>query len=336
MFRIGGVEIENRVVAAPLAGVTDRAYRLILKSMGCGLVFTEMISDMGLVHNGTKTQMIADTSGEKRPVAVQIFGSQAKTMAQAAQIVTAMGADIVDINMGCPTPKIVKNGEGAALMLDLKRSREIIRAVVEAVQVPVTVKMRTGWDEDNITCLKLAEIAAEEGASAITLHPRTRMQFFSGQADWNMIRELKKRAAVPVIGSGDIWKAEDAVRMLAETGCDAVMIGRALMGNPFLIRETVELVENNRIIDPPGWEEKFALIHHHLDLAIEYKGERIAVREMRKHVAWYIKGMRAAARLRESVNKACTREEMLAVLNVLSAASGNGIMPEDTYSWRNA
>lgn len=330
MFRIGGVEIENRVVTAPLAGVTDRAYRTILKSMGCGLVFTEMISAMGLIYSGTKTQMIADTSGEKRPVAVQIFGSQPETMAQAAQIVAEMGADIIDINMGCPTPKIVKNGEGVALMLDLKRSREIIRAVVAAVEVPVTVKMRTGWDEDNITCLELAEIAAEEGVSAFTLHPRTRMQFFSGQADWSMIREFKKRTAVPVIGNGDIWRAEDALRMLAETGCDAVMIGRALLGNPFIVRETVELLENHRLLDSPGWEEKLALARHHLDLAIEYKGERIAVREMRKHVAWYIKGMHTAARLRESINKACTREEMLAVLNILSVAAGNGIMPEET------
>lgn len=329
MFRIGNVEIENRVVAAPLAGVTDRAYRIILKSMGCGLVFTEMISDMGLVYNGARTKKIADTSGEKRPVAVQIFGSQAEPMGRAARIVEEMGADIIDINMGCPTPKIVKNGEGAALMLDLDRSRDIIRSVVGAVQVPVTVKMRKGWDEEKISCLELAVIAQAEGVSAITLHPRTRMQFFSGQSDWNMIRELKKQAEIPVIGSGDIWKAEDARRMIEETGCDAVMIGRAVMGNPFIIREIVELLENNRKIDPPGWAEKLAMAREHLDLAIKYKGERVAVREMRKHVAWYIKGMRAAARLRDSINKACTRQEMLDILNALSTASRNGIMPEE-------
>ncbi len=318
MFTIGNVEIENRVVAAPLAGITDRAYRIILKSMGCGLVFTEMISDMGLVYNGTKTRQIADISGEKRPVAIQIFGSQAEPMAQAARIVEEMGADIIDINMGCPTPKIVKNGEGSALMLDLAHSREIIRSVVGAVKVPVTVKMRKGWDEEKTSCLQLAEIAEAEGVSAITLHPRTRMQFFSGQSDWNMIRELKKQADIPVIGSGDIWKAADALRMIEETDCDAVMIGRAVMGNPFIIRETVELLENGTTIDPPSWDEKIAMAAKHLDLAIECKGERVAVREMRKHIALYIKGMRAAARLRESINKACTRDEMLGVLKILS------------------
>lgn len=315
MFKIGNVEIKNRVVAAPLAGITDRAYRLILKSMGCGLVFTEMISDMGLVYNGVKSRQIADTGGEHRPVAVQIFGSQADFMAQAAQIVADMGADIIDINMGCPTPKIVKNQEGAALMLDLPRSRDIIRQVVQAVKVPVTVKMRKGWDEERAAYLQLGEIAEQEGARAITLHPRTRMQFFSGQADWQAIRTLKRQVSIPVIGSGDIRKPEDALQMIEETDCDAVMIGRAVMGNPFIIRETVELIENNRKIEPPGWEERIHIAKQHLDLVIEYKGERVAVREMRKHIALYIKGMRDAARLRESINKACTREDMLAILN---------------------
>lgn len=319
MFKIGDVEIDNRVVAAPLAGITDKAYRIILKSMGCGLVFTEMISDMGLVYNGAKSRQIADTSGEQKPVAVQIFGSQPEYMAQAAQIVAKMGADLIDINMGCPTPKIVKNQEGAALMLDLPRSREIIRQVAGAVELPVTVKMRKGWDDAQIRYLQLAEIAEQEGAKALTLHPRTRMQFFSGQADWSAIRSLKQKASIPVIGSGDIWKAEDALQMIEETGCDAVMIGRASMGNPFIIRETVALLEQNKKLDPPAWEERVQTAIAHLDLAIAYKGERVAVREMRKQAALYIKGMRAAARLREHINKACTREDMLAVLQSFSA-----------------
>ncbi len=327
MFKIGNVEIENRVAAAPLAGITDRAYRLVLKSMGCGLVFTEMISDMGLVYNGSKTFKIADTGGEQRPVAVQIFGSQAEFMAQAARIVADMGADIIDINMGCPTPKIVKNQEGAALMLDLPRSRDIIRQVVQAVKVPVTVKMRKGWDEERATYLQLAEIAEQEGVQAITLHPRTRMQFFSGQADWQAIRTLKRQVSIPVIGNGDIWKPEDALRMIEETGCDAVMIGRAIMGNPFIIRATVELLENNRIIEPPAWEERIQVAKQHLDLAIENKGERAAVREMRKHIASYIKGMRDAARLRESINKACTREDMLAILDTFCPTA---LVPPDS------
>lgn len=322
MFKIGNIEIKNRVVTAPLAGITDRAYRLILKSMGCGLVFTEMISDMGLVYNGAKSRQIADTSGEQRPVAVQIFGSQAEFMAQAARIVEDMGADMIDINMGCPTPKIVKNQEGAALMLDLPRSREIIRQVVQAVKVPVTVKIRKGWDEERPTYLQLGEIAEQEGVSAITLHPRTRMQFFSGQADWQAIRALKKQLHIPVIGSGDIWKPEDALRMIEETDCDAVMIGRAVMGNPFIIRETVALVENNREIDLPSWEERIHIAIEHMDLVIAYKGERVAVREMRKHISLYIKGMHEAARLRESINKACTREDMMVILNTFLPGSG--------------
>jgi len=319
MFSIGNVTISNRVVAAPLAGVTDQAYRIILKSMGAGLVFTEMISDMGLVYNGTRTRKIADTSGEIRPVAVQIFGSKAESMAQAARLVEEMGVEIIDINMGCPTPKIVKNGEGAALMLDLVRSRAIIRAVVDAVKVPVTVKMRTGWDDERINCLELAEIAETEGVSAITLHPRTRMQFFSGKSDWNMIREMKKQLRIPLIGNGDIAKAEDARRMIEETGCDAVMIGRAVMGNPFIIRETIALLENGSTIAPSTWEDRIAMAREHLDLAIAYKGERVAVREMRKHVAWYLRGTRAAAQLRENINRANTREEMLSILESLLA-----------------
>lgn len=322
MFKIGDVEIKNRVVAAPLAGITDKAYRIILKSMGCGLVFTEMISDMGLAYNGAKSRKIADISDEKRPVAVQIFGSQPEYMAQAAQIVAEMGADIVDINMGCPTPKIIKNQEGSALMLDLPRAREIIRAVVQAVQVPVTVKMRKGWDDEHIAYLELAEIAEQEGVKALTLHPRTRMQFFSGKADWEAIRILKEQVSIPVIGSGDIWKAEDGLSMMEETGCDAVMIGRASMGNPFIIRETVALLEEHKKIDPPDWEERVNIAIRHMDLTIAYKGERVAIREMRKHVSLYLKGIRDAARVREHINKACTREDMMAILNAFLPDTG--------------
>jgi nifR3 family TIM-barrel protein len=211
MFKIGNVPIKNRVVAAPLAGVTDRAFRIIAQSMGCGLVFTEMISDMGLVYGQSRTLQIADTSDETGPVAVQIFGSQPGPMAGAAAIVADMGAEIIDINMGCPTPKIVKNGEGAALMLDIDRSRQIIREVVQAVQVPVTVKLRKGWDDTRVNCLEMAQIAQEEGARAVTLHPRTRMQFFSGQADWDMIKNMKKA------WTSRYWQR----RYMASPGCGA-------------------------------------------------------------------------------------------------------------------
>ncbi|MBC7075866.1 MAG: tRNA dihydrouridine synthase DusB [Syntrophomonadaceae bacterium] len=314
MFSIGDVKIKNRVMAAPLAGVSDKAYRITAKSFGCSLTFTEMISDMGLVCGQEKTRKMADTSGEDPPVAVQIFGSKSEIMGKAAAIAEQMGAGIIDINMGCPTPKIVKNGEGAALMLDISRSRAIIREVVKSVKVPVTVKMRKGWDENSVNCLELAAVAEQEGASAVILHPRTRMQFFSGRADWDMIKELKKQVSIPVIGNGDIWSAADALRMLEYTGCDAVMIGRAAMGNPFIFQQSVELVENGRTVDPPDLEERVNTAVRHLDLACRFKGEAVAVREMRKHFSWYIKGLRGAARLRERINQAAARDELVKII----------------------
>ncbi|MEN6462194.1 MAG: tRNA dihydrouridine synthase DusB [Syntrophomonas sp.] len=314
MFAIGKINISNRVFAAPLAGISDRAFRIIVKSFGCGLVFTEMVSDMGLVYSQEKTRRLADTSGEEPPVAVQIFGSQADPMVKAALIVEAMGAKIIDINMGCPTPKIVKSGEGAALLMDIPRSRQIIREVVRAVRVPVTVKMRKGWDENHITCLELARVAEEEGAAAVTLHPRTRAQFFSGRADWEMITRVKQELTIPVIGNGDIWSAQDALRMMETTGCDAVMIGRGGMGNPFIFRETVELLEKGKLVAPPDPRERMSIALEHLDLACQFKGEKVAVREMRKHLSWYIKGLPGAARIREELNRAVTREEMAMII----------------------
>ena len=315
MIKIGNVVIPNRVFSAPMAGVTDKAFRQIIRSCGAGLIYTEMISDMGLVYGQQRTHKMLDLQGEEPPLAVQIFGSEPEPMAQAAQLAASQGADIVDINMGCPTPKIVKNGEGAALMLDIPRARRIIRAVVNAVPVPVTVKMRLGWSRDQINYLELAEAAQEEGAAAVALHARTRDQFYSGQADWSHIACLKKHLEIPVIGNGDIWTAEDALGMAEKTGCDAVMIGRGIMGNPFLIREAVALLERGERISPPTLEEKLALAARHLDLACQYKGENVAVREMRKHFSWYLKGMRGAAQLRQQINQATTRQQLLDILH---------------------
>jgi len=321
MFLIGNVAINNRVLAAPLAGVTDKAFRIIARSCGCGMTFTEMISDMGLVYDQERTRRMADLINEERPIAVQIFGSEVEPMIKGAKIIETMGASIIDINMGCPTPKIIKNGEGSALMLDIEKSRTIIREVVKAVKVPVTIKMRKGWDDDHITCIDLAGAAEQEGASAVTLHPRTRMQFFSGQADWDMIKEMKKHVNIPVIGNGDIWTAQDALHMLDYTGCDAVMIGRAAMGNPFIFRETVELVENGRKIEPPTTEERISMAIKHLDLACLYKGELVAVREMRKHFSWYIKGMSGAAKIRQDINQATTKRELTTIIKRIHAGS---------------
>lgn len=312
MFFIGRVKIKNRVLAAPMAGVTDKANRIIARSFGCGLAVSEMISDMGLVYGQKRTLALADHSGEAGPAAMQIFGSRSEPMARGARVLEELGADIIDINMGCPTPKIIKNGEGAALMLDLKRSREIIRAVVQAVQVPVTIKMRLGWDdEDTYNFIELAGIAEQEGAQAVTLHARSRSQFYSGQANWNMIKKLKQQIRIPVVGNGDIWKAEDALRMIEETGCDAVMIGRAAMGNPFIFRETEALLDTGMHISPPETEERIQVAIRQLDLACRFKGEGTAIREMRKHFAWYIKGLRGAAKIREEINLSRTREELV-------------------------
>lgn len=322
MFKIGNIEISNRLVLAPMAGVTDRAFRMIAKDYGAGLAFTEMISDQGLVYNQKKTVELADITGELKPVAVQIFGSEVEPMAEAARRVEQSGADIIDINMGCPTPKIVRNGEGAALMLDLPQARQIIRAVVRAVKVPVTIKMRRGWDDGHLNYLDLGRIAEEEGAQAVTLHGRTREQFYSGTADWDSIRKLKEVLTIPVIGNGDIWTAGDALKMIDHTGCDAVMIARGAMGNPFIFREAIELVENGRKTDIPSMDEKIQTAIKHLDLVCQFKGEYVGIREMRKHFSWYIKGIHGAARLREKINQAITREQMEEILSSLKREAG--------------
>ncbi len=316
MFKIGHVEIPNRVVAAPMAGISDRAYRHMAQLFGCGLIFSEMISDMGLIYGQAKTRQLAEHNGD-RPLALQIFGSQLEPMVKGAQILEELGADLIDINMGCPTPKIVKNGEGAALMLNLPQAREIIREIVRAVQVPVTVKMRRGWNDEDKTCIELVGIAEAEGASAVTLHPRSRSQFFSGHSDWEMIKIVKKNLTIPVIGNGDVWSADDALKMMEETGCDAVMIGRAALGNPFIFRETAELLEHGHRISPPTIEERIAAAYQHLELACSYKGETVAIREMRKHLAWYTRGMRGAARIREEINRATNRAQIDSILNHL-------------------
>ena len=313
-MKIGTLTLSNRVIQAPLAGVGDHAYRVISRAMGCALTFSEMISDKGLIYGQKRTLHMIQATNEVCPLAVQLFGNTPETLAQAAKIATENGADLIDINMGCPAPKVIKNFEGSALLKDLPRAQTLIRAVVQATSLPVTVKMRRGWEQNDDACYELAAIAEAEGVSAITIHPRTRAQFFSGAADWQVITALKKQLKIPVIGNGDIWSAEDALRMITETGCDAVMIGRAAMGNPFIFREAVSLVENGSACPPPTWEERRETALRHLDLAISDKGETVAVREMRKHFSWYIKGCHGAAKIRQNINAANTREEMAAAL----------------------
>ena len=300
-MKIGSVQLESVVLAAPMAGVTDKAFRILAKEAGCGLVCTEMVSDQALLYGNPKTLKLVDLSGELPPVCVQIFGSQPGYMARAAKIAEELGAAVIDINMGCPTPKIVKNGEGAALMRDPKKAARIVKEVAGAVSVPVTVKMRKGWDEGSVNAVEVALRAEEAGARAITVHGRTRAQFYSGRADWRIIAEVKKAVRVPVIGNGDIWQPQDALAMMVQTGCDGVMIGRATLGNPWIFSRTVHYLKTGEILPEPSLEERVFTALRHAGLLAEVKGEKTAVLEMRKHASWYIKGVRGAAALREKI-----------------------------------
>lgn len=321
-MKIGSVYLDNRVISAPMAGITDRAYRILAKEAGCGLVCTEMVSDQALLYGNPKTCSLLDITGETGPVSMQIFGSNAGYMADAAEIVEKRGAAVIDINMGCPTPKIVKNGEGAALMKEPEKAAAIVRAVVERVKIPVTVKMRKGWDENSVNAVELARLVVDAGAAAVTVHGRTRSQFYTGKADWKIIAAVKQAVDVPVIGNGDIWTPQDALAMLQQTGCDGVMIGRAALGNPWIFSRAIHFLKTGELLPGPTPAEKVAMALRHLDLLVEIKGERVAVWEMRKHAAWYMKGLRGAARLREQVNRAQTREELRKIIQSILEGDG--------------
>ena len=315
MLQIGTVRIKNQVISAPMAGITDRAYRILARESECGLVCTEMISDQALLYGNPKTNILLDCTGESPPISMQIFGSNPEYMARAAQITESRGASIIDINMGCPTPKIVKNGEGSALMKKPELAQEIISSVVQSVRVPVTVKMRKGLDESSPNAVEMALIAEKAGAVAVTVHGRTRSQFYSGKADWDIIKSVKQAVSIPVIGNGDIQGPADAARMLEFTGCDAVMIGRSSLGNPWIFSSTVHYLAYGEELPAPTPRQKLSMALRHLELLVELKGEYIAIREMRKHAAWYTKGLREAARMREKINRAVTLDEIRTLLD---------------------
>lgn len=308
MFKIGNIEIENRIVLAPMAGVCNSAYRKIIKSMGCGLVYAEMVSDKAISYRSKKTIDMLYMTEEERPIAQQIFGSDEHSFVEAAKyIYQYMKPDIIDINMGCPVPKVaLKSQAGSALLKDPNKVYEIVKKVVKAVPIPITVKIRSGWDSEHINAVEIAKVVEKAGAKAIAIHPRTRSQGYSGKADWNIIKQVKEAVSIPVIGNGDIQSCYDAKRMLEKTGCDAVMIGRGSLGNPWLIKECVEYIEKGVLPTEVTNLDKLQMILIHLDLLSKLKNEKIAILEMRNHASWYLKKIPGANHLKEQLFQAKT------------------------------
>ena len=311
-LKIGNVELKNNILLAPMAGITDLPFRLICEEFNPGLVCTEMVSSKGLFFNDKKTKLLLDVKNERRPVAAQIFGSNIESMKYAAMYVSNI-VDIIDINMGCPAPKIVKNGDGSKLLLDLDLAGEIAEEVVKASKVPVTVKLRTGWDSDHIVAVELAKMLEQKGVACITVHGRTKEQYYTGKADLNIIKKVKESVSIPVIGNGDIVSPKDAINMFEKTNVDGIMIGRGALGNPWIFRDIIDVLSGNPIKDVSS-KEKLDIILKHIELAVNQKGENVAIKEMRKHLAAYIKNMKNASKLREEINHIETKKELITCL----------------------
>lgn len=307
-MKIGYLNLDNPVFSAPMAGISDLPYRLMMKRQGAALVFTEMISANGLFFNGQATRALLRSVDEERPLAIQLFGEDAGRLADAAAIVAEYG-DLIDLNLGCPVRKVVRSGAGSALLREPLKVAEILKAVRRATSRPLTIKFRSGWDQESINYLEIARIAVDSGIDAITLHPRTKNQMFGGSADWSQIRRLKERVAVPVIGSGDLFCAEDAITMFEKTGCDAVMFGRGGYGNPWVVRQTLDLLAGRRAATPTTME-RLMTIRQHFDLSLECFGPQKTLGLMRKHLCWYVRGMNGAAGFRTEINQARSIDEM--------------------------
>ncbi len=312
-MKIGNIEIKNNIFLAPMAGITDVTFRKICKSYGAGVTVTEMVSAKGLYYKDKKTASLMELDDSEVPAAIQIFGSDPKIMAEIAPRVEEMGVSFIDINMGCPTPKIVNNGDGSALMKNPELAGEIVYQVSKAVSVPVTVKIRKGWQEEN--AVEMARILEEGGAKAITVHGRTKEQFYSGKADWDTIKRVKDAVNIPVVGNGDIWSATDAVDMIKYTGCDGVMVGRGSEGNPFIFRQIKELFEEGEVKYFPSNKEKLEVAFRHTKMLVENKGEVRGIKEARKHISWYIKGMKDSSQVKAEVFRATTLAEIEGLLN---------------------
>ena len=309
MIRIGNVELKNNVIMAPRAGITDTAYRVILEDMGVGLVSTEMVSAKGIFYNNKNNKLILQTAENEHPIAVQLFGSDPMIMTSMAERISE-DFDIIDVNMGCPVPKIVNNGEGSALMKNPEQAFKILEMMSRVLTKPVTVKFRKGFDDKHVNAVEFARMAEQAGVKAITVHGRTRAQMYAGQADWDIIRQVKEAVSIPVFGNGDIFEPEDAKRMMDETGCDGVAIARGAKGNPWLIKRTIHYLKTGELLPEPSMEERKAMMIRHAELMVQYKTERLAIPEMRKHLAWYTAGLTGSAKLRAAMNSIMTLEDI--------------------------
>ena len=317
MFEVGNIKIKNKVIFAPMAGVSNISFRTIIKEMGAGLIYSEMISTMGIKYGSQKTIDLINFNETERPISIQIFGNDVDSFVEAAKYIEDnYHPDIIDINMGCPVPKIaLKSQAGSALLKNPDKIYEIVKKVVENTNTPISVKIRSGWDENSINAVEVAQKIEQAGASLIAIHARTRSQGYSGKANWNIIKQVKENVSIPVIGNGDIKTIYDAKKMLDETKCDAIMIGRATLGNPWFIKECVEYIENNKIIDPPTNTEKIDMIEHHYELLKKYTSEKQALLEIRMHALWYIKGLPNIKEYKNKITSCKTEKEFKNLLN---------------------